>query len=170
MSSLITRRRLLALALVGTVTAAIMAPQKDDDALVVEPIRHGAVTTAPGVVEPRRPTSVDSLAVLKLEPRRTAPATTLFVIPPPPKPVVVAAVASAPVAPVEPPLPAYTVIGRYDSGSSQLVLLASGRDTLEVQAGDTVGNGWRVGSIDEDRIIFISPSGKQQLLSIADGS
>jgi len=173
------RQWLIGGSLVLTLIATVMAP-KPDDAGVVQPL-HGGATTAAGEGDTPASTSVaastaaapvatdSDLHVLALLPRRGGKAITLFVTPPPPRPVRLPIQPFQPAAPVEPPLPSYSLIGRYDSGSGPLLLLVTGKDTVEAQVGDTVGNGWRIKSINDDDIVFVSPAGHEQLLPTGDG-
>lgn len=168
----VTRRQwLLGGSLVLTLIATVLAP-KPDDASVVQPETGHASSTGASAPASMAATPVAGdadLRVLALRPRHVAKASTLFVIPPPPRPVLLSPAALGPAVPVEAPLPAYSLIGRYDTGSSQTLLLASGKDTVEAQVGDTVGNGWRIKNISDDGIVFVSPLGHEQLLPTGDG-
>jgi len=173
----ITRRQwLIGGSLALTLIATVMAP-KPDDAGVVEPAGHGTTSADAGAAaSPVAPAPSGSgagadtdLHVLALQPRPIAKGGTLFVTPPPPRPILLPSAPMGPAVPVEPPLPAYSLIGRYDNGSSQTLLLATGKDTVEAQVGDTVGNGWRLKSINDDGIVFVSPLGHEQLLPTGDG-
>ena len=162
------RQWILGFGLASTVIAAILAPEPEA-ANVVQPLHAGSNTA---VTKPDVATALASadFHVMALLPRHGGRAATLFITPPRPRPVFVPALAVLPAAPVEPPLPAYNVIGRYDNGGgSQMLLLATGKDTVEAQVGDTVGNGWQIKSISDDGIVFVSPAGHEQLLPTGDG-
>lgn len=159
------RHLLLVLALGGTVLAAVLAPRDGDDD-VIQAAPHAPRLADAATGKPSTNADASSLQVSALLPRHNIRSTPLFVVPPPPRPVFVPTVAAGPVKPVDPPLPPYHVVGRYNTGDKQMVLLANGADTQEVVAGDAVANGWRVDRIDDDSVIFVSPSGNQQLLAI----
>ena len=158
---------MLGASLVLTVVAAVLAPEPDA-ATVVQPQR-GVGTARKDLAASANAPELPDLHVLALLPRRGSKAATLFVTPPRPRPVFMPVPVMRPAMAVEPPLPVYNLIGRYDNGNgSQLLLLASGKDTVEAQVGDTVGNGWRIKNISDDGIVFVSPAGHEQLLPTGD--
>lgn len=162
------RRWILGIGLGLTLLATIFAP-KPDDSGVVAATRGAHERVAPSVPDsPRKDSTEPDLTVLALQPRQSTPADArLFFTPPKPQPLT-PLVRQASFVPEEPPLPSYTVIGRYHSDNAQLVLLANGKDSLQVQEGEAVGNGWFVKRITENSIVFASPSGKEQLLQTED--
>jgi Tfp pilus assembly protein PilP len=156
------RKTLLGAALVLTLLAIWYAPASPDEAGVAEPAPRRVVVAATADVQARRAPAPAFADVLTIRPRTPAdgqqdPEAGLFAATrwtpaeAEAAPASAAAAETAQQAPVAPPLP-FRVLGSYVQGGQVVVFLQQNDMNLVVRVGDTIGETYKVDSLDSSTL------------------
>jgi hypothetical protein len=153
------RHWLLALALVATAGASIVAATSGDVQQVGEPV---LARERPGIAGAPVPVDLPFELPRRLSPPKRSPdlfAPYSWV--PPPQPA-----AAAPPPPPPPPRLPYTYVGRLVVGSQVSLLLINGSDTVAIAVGDRAGE-FELEALDDGAASFRHlPTGESVLLSL----